>query len=523
MMELGWLLMLSALGVYFHSIFVSITLGFPIVIMALLLKYHRTGDEDYYKAIRLMTAVLAVNFALGAITGTLVEFGLVQAWPGTIIAIASFAFTPLAFELIAFANEIAFLVLFIVTLGRIKPIYSFYILAIYWIFAVFSGVLITAVNSWLLAPWGTGGVAKAIYPFIPEFGTTEVDVAKLLMIKIISLSTGLPLQAIIQTPEVAGKIGIILYEPYSAFLSPFGTISIFHNLFAAFIVGISIALLGYAIRYHKTKQERYLKILKIISPIFLVLFLIQSAIFGHFMGESVAKYNPTKFAMMENAIQSYQDPLVAFLAYGDPSKPIIGFDELKKACDLNADKKIGDLAVSVGIDKSQVISTAKTLGVALNEQKLESVLNLELRQICYADLERAMEKISVVHTSYYTKIFFGLVGFISAIALFANFKSKRVSNIVDRFLGNRGILVISILLFFSSVIPSVLGWFVREVGRKPWTVYGLLYPEELVTIVEYARTPLFAFFMTIAISSIVIFGLYAMYLVATREQKFVEL
>jgi cytochrome d ubiquinol oxidase subunit I len=71
-----------------------------------------------------------------------VEFGLVQIWPGTILAIASFALAPLALELIAFANEIVFLILFIVTLGRIKTLYSIIIIiVIYWIFALFSGLL----------------------------------------------------------------------------------------------------------------------------------------------------------------------------------------------------------------------------------------------------------------------------------------------------------------------------------------------------------------------------------------------
>jgi len=110
MISIDSLLALSAFGVYCHALFVSITLGFPVAIMALLFRYLKTGEEDYFRVAKVMTWVLALNFALGAITGTLVEFGLVQAWPGTILAIASFAFVPLALELLAFANEIAFLV-----------------------------------------------------------------------------------------------------------------------------------------------------------------------------------------------------------------------------------------------------------------------------------------------------------------------------------------------------------------------------------------------------------------------------
>jgi cytochrome d ubiquinol oxidase subunit I len=122
MSDLSPLLHLSALGIYLHAIFVSLTLGLPLVITSLLVKYARSKDPVYLNSVRKVTAVLAVNFALGAVTGTLVEFGLVQIWSGTILAIASFVLAPLALELIAFANEIVFLILFIVTLGRIKTL-----------------------------------------------------------------------------------------------------------------------------------------------------------------------------------------------------------------------------------------------------------------------------------------------------------------------------------------------------------------------------------------------------------------
>ncbi len=517
------MLALSALGVYFHALFVSITLGFPLVIMALLYKYDKTGDEDYFRSAKIATSVLAVNFALGAITGTLVEFGLVQAWPGTIIAIATFAFVPLALELVAFALEIAFLVLFIVTLGKIKPIKSFLILAVYWIFAVFSGVLITAVNSWLIAPWGTGIVAKALYPFMPEFGPLSTDVEKLLALKILALATGIPIQAIIQIPEVSAKLGIVLFDPYVAFLSPYALASILHNLFAAFLVGTSIALLAYAIRYHQSKEERHLKTIRVVAPIVLVLFLVQPTIFGHLMGASVVEFNPSKFAMMENALMSYKNPLIAFVAYGDPSKEIVGFDQLKSSCDLHGNAKLGDLANSVGLSKEKVLLIAKEVGVTVDAKKVSAVYDANLRDVCLSDLEKAISKIQVVHVSYYTKIFFGVIGFLASISLFVSLKFKRFSNLFNRFLGDKTLLILSIAIFLGSAIPSALGWFVREVGRKPWTVYGLLYPEELVTIVGYALTPQFLAFMALVILAIALSGIYAMLIVAKREIRFLEL
>lgn len=517
------MLALSALGIYFHALFVSITLGFPLVIMALLYKYNKTGDEDYFRNAKTLTAVLAVNFALGAITGTLVEFGLVQAWPGTIIAIATFAFVPLALELVAFALEIAFLVLFIVTLGKVKPMKSFLILAAYWIFAVFSGVLITAVNSWLIAPWGTGIVAKALYPFMPEFGSLSTDVEKLLALKILALATGLPIQAIIQIPEVSAKLGIVLFDPYIAFLSPYALSSILHNLSAAFLVGLSIALLGLAVRYQQTKEGRHMKAIKVVAPIVFLLFLIQPTIFGHLMGESVVEFNPTKFAMMENALVSYNNPLIALVAYGDPSKEIVGFDQLRSSCELHGNAKLGDLANSVGLSKEKVLLIAKEVGVTVDPKKVSAVYDANLRDVCLSDLEKAVSKVQVVHASYYTKIFFGVIGFLASISLFASLRFESFSKIFSRLFGDRTLLILSIAIFLGSAIPSALGWFVREVGRKPWTVYGLLYPEELVTVVGYALTPQFLAFMALAILVIGLSGIYAMLIVAKREPKFLEL
>jgi cytochrome d ubiquinol oxidase subunit I len=62
---------------------------------------------------------------------------------------------------------------------------------------------------------------------------------------------------------------------------------------------------------------------------------------------------------------------------------------------------------------------------------------------------------------------------------------------------------------------------VRDGGRKPWTVYGLLYPEEVVTPVPINPTVL-AIFVLIFVA-VAIIGLYGMYIVSTKSLKFVEL
>jgi cytochrome d ubiquinol oxidase subunit I len=62
---------------------------------------------------------------------------------------------------------------------------------------------------------------------------------------------------------------------------------------------------------------------------------------------------------------------------------------------------------------------------------------------------------------------------------------------------------------------------VREVGRSPWTVYGLIYPAELVTPVPI--NPIVLALFVVVFATIAVVGLYGMYIVATRPPKFLEL
>jgi cytochrome d ubiquinol oxidase subunit I len=529
--DLSPLLYLSALGVYLHALFVSLTLGLPLVILSLLLQYARTNNPVYLSGVKKVTAVLAVNFALGAITGTLVEFGLIQVWPGTILVIASFALTPLALELIAFSMEIVLLILFIVTLGRIKALYSIIIISLYWAFALFSGVLITAVNSWQMAPWGTGGIAQALYPFMPAYGPLYADAAKLVALKIILLASGSPLQEVLQVPEASSEIGIILTDPMIAFSNPYALVSIVHNLTAAIIIGSGVALAAWGYRYYKTGDRRYLQLIKAFAIPLFILILIQPTVSGHYMGTMVVQYNPTKFALIEGAEKTFHNPLIAFLAYGDPNHPIIGFDQFYAQCDSMKDVALKDLASSLGLSKDYILGLSNKLGISIDPKKLDQVLDTSVADVCRSDLDAALSRMSLVHYSYFTKIAFGIVAFMSAIAIMSILYdapvltrlTRRILRINSEDSERRWIFILASLILLGSVMSSALGWLVREVGRKPWTVYGLVYPSEVVSVSPVVYETSFVLFTAFIVLAVNLAGLFAIYIVATREFKFLDL
>ncbi len=506
------LMPISALGIYLHAVFVSITLGFPFVIGALMYMWWRTRDEDYYVAARTATGVLAVNFALGAITGTLVEFGLVQAWPGSIYAIATVAFVPLAAELTAFVGEIVFLIAFIVTLRRVSPLTSIGLLGGYFVFAALSGALITMFNSWINVPWGTGALASVLYPYLPEYGPAAFETSVLVQVKLAlvnSLLTSGTSSQILQDPQVAQSIGISLRDPFVALSSPYAQVSVLHNVTAAVIVGVSIAVAALAYRHLRTGEARYVKLLRPILPIILVLLIVQPTVFGDSMGKAVAAYMPTKFAMMEGALQTLQNPLLAFLAYGDATKPIPGFDSFRQACEAHGETTVRSLASAV--------VTGYTPGPSGD---------IKLRDLCLRDVSAAQSRVALVNSLYYTKIAWGVVALVSALALVSSvFNLGPISRIVNALTGRlsrrRLLFLLTLLILLGSILPASLGWYVREVGRKPWTVYGLLYPEELVTPTPVPATTMALF--TAVFVAMAAGGLYGMYLVATRPLEFVRL
>ncbi|MDM7275977.1 MAG: cytochrome ubiquinol oxidase subunit I [Thermoprotei archaeon] len=518
-MDVEPLLRLSALGIYFHAIYISLTFGLPVAIGVMLWLWGRTGDSEYLRAAKLMTMVLVVNFALGAIAGTLVEFGLVQVWPGVNLAIATFAFAPLALELIAFANEIAFLILFVVTLGRVRAVVSMLILAVYAVFAYFSGMLITTVNSWLQAPWGVGPLAKTLYPFMPEYGPLAVDVPKLVAVKAGAMAMGQPLSILVQQPGLAEKVGIVLYDPLVAMVSPYAIVSIFHNILAGILIGMAIAAAGWAYRYYKTGDPKYLKLVKPLIIVIAILFVIQTPIVSHFMGRAVVEYNPTKFALMEGAKETFNNPIIALIAYHDPNKPILGFDHFYAKCEELGETTIGDIASALG------------LGVYLGALGVDAsnIAGVKLKDVCIADLQKAERLMLVVHYAYYAKVITAIIGGLAAATLFFYFIKVPALNPlavrVASLLGDekKRVFLLTLLVLAGTVIPAVLGWYVREVGRKPWTVYGLLYPEELATPVPYATSWPFLAFAYLVILAVNIGGLLALYIVATRGYKFLEL
>jgi len=450
---LDWALNLSALGIYIHAVTVAIVIGFSLALLIVEFVGIRRKDDLLLKAAKTVSLALLIVFVYGAATGTLVEFGLLQVWSGVLLVAGSFAFIPFYLELVAFVLEAATLIALYYTWGKFRNPWSHWLITLTYTFAaLLSGALITSVNSWMQAPWGVGEIVKQIYPWAPSYGPLVVNVDFLLSVKnaLVSVSGSAGGGVALVNPEILStlteKFGELLYDPWIALKSPYSTQSILHQLLASASVGVFWAASGFAILIlrRRVEGEYYLKAVKTLSAIGAVLILAQGAT-AHWMGAVVYEYQPTKFALIAGLDVSKPDPLVGLTMFGDPNHIFDGFDKLVEVAKNHP-------------NPSLVIGGVSVVDIAV------------------ADTLKASNLMGVVYPMYMIKVGVAALSLLISLAILSVF-------VFRRFWQSRLRLLPYIALVMGVFTPLMagLGWAVREIGRKPWTVYGLVYPNEILT------------------------------------------
>ena len=69
-----------AAAVFFHFIFVPLTLGLSVMIAIMETKYVRSGDVMYKQMAKFWGKLFLINFALGVVTGITLEFQFGTNW-----------------------------------------------------------------------------------------------------------------------------------------------------------------------------------------------------------------------------------------------------------------------------------------------------------------------------------------------------------------------------------------------------------------------------------------------------------
>jgi len=437
---------MTVVGIYVHAWFLVFAVGLPYVVLALEWKAIRGKDGLYLGAARKASMVWGVSFAAGAATGTLVEFGLVQVWSGTLAALGTFFFAVMYLELFAFMTEIIFVVLYIYTWDTYA--YRW----VHWFFGLVvllgsnvSALMILGANAFMNVPWGTGSLISEVLPWeTVSYGPLVANSTAL-----ISLASGLskgplPLASV----SFGSSLGQVLSNPMIAFYDPDLWATFLHTVTAAVIVVSFEASSVFGYLYLKSAEAQRADLLKLFRTSFAVgaLSSFIQPFFGDLAGRVEYTYQYTKFLAAEGfPPQGGQNPILGILLKGNPSYDFPGFSQLLSEVKLSS-------------DPAAALATVKGA---------ESVEGL-------------------IFPLYYGMVGAGVVLFLLAVLYFASFSAKlrkieeKLFSVlrldVDHFL-----VYASFVSTFLALFAGAAGWAVREVGRHPWTIYGLIPYYDVVT------------------------------------------
>jgi cytochrome d ubiquinol oxidase subunit I len=245
----------------FHIILASLGVAFPLMMLIANYKAIKHDDPDAMLLARRWSHVVAVTFAVGAVTGTVLSFEFGLLWPEFTGRFGKVFGVLFAIEGIFFFLEAIFVAIYIFGWKRLKPWTHFWSGVPIVVCGIGGAFSVVAVNSWMNQPQG----------FSPTSGTvTSVDPLK-----------------VIFNPAVPYEVPHMLLAAY---------------LVTGFIVASIYAtgmLRGRRDRYHRLGMLIPLTVACIATP-------IQFAV-GDTAARAIANDQPIKFAGMECVQQTSTD------------------------------------------------------------------------------------------------------------------------------------------------------------------------------------------------------------------------
>ncbi len=503
---------LSMIGIEVHWAILQYVIGLPFMAFIAELIYLKTGKQKWLRLAKTLAKGFVIVFAVGAATGTASEFGLVLLWPNLTEAAGRYIYFPLYAEIFAFLMEVTFIYMLWYGWNRMSPKIHVIVTLLAFLGAWYSAAMILSVNSYMVAPTGiqpafnpeTGQwLYSQGYPkitlVVPMQYVNILDVDKLVKLgmevvgeKGDAVVVKMPVRivqrlayeawngytvknsilALVAKPEavkahpellnvsVKKIVDDILVATIKAegiygvtFASPVYPGTFLHVIGSALTVSSFTAMAGYALRLLEIqrrgrREDEYYDYVatafKYTAIFALIVIALQGFVFGHIMGEEIAHYNPEKFAAMEGTSKDILslsrmmglEGLMKIIAYGSPNAHLPVYDQIPRdycACTATRDadmQRIGD---------------------------------------CRPPL--------MLHYVYYSKIGLGtLLGLYALIVVFLLWRQKEP-------LGLHGFwLKLAPAAAAVAQLVSFMGWAVREIGRKPWTIYGVMTPDVAHTV-----------------------------------------
>ncbi|HEX2935452.1 MAG TPA: cytochrome ubiquinol oxidase subunit I [Bacteroidales bacterium] len=297
-----------AVSFIFHIVFACIGMAMPWLMFVAEYKWLKTGNKSYLKLAKVWSKGVAIFFAVGAVSGTVLSFELGLLWPTFMEHAGPIIGMPFSWEGTAFFLEAIALGVFLYGWKRVNKWVHLMSGLVVGIAGVVSGIFVISANAWMNSPAGfdwVNGQAINIDPVAAMFNNAWFQQA--------------------------------LHMSIAAFVA---------TCFA--VAGIH----AYLLLRHKD-HEIHTRALKIALTIGAVAAILQP-LSGDISAKQVAKAQPAKFAAMESLFETTKSaPLViggipdtaareikyaihipkllSFLAHGDFNAEVTGLDQIKRS------------------------------------------------------------------------------------------------------------------------------------------------------------------------------------------------
>src|SRR3982751_2521110 len=289
----------------FHIILVP--LGVSWAFMTLIANYRglRHGDADAMRLARRWSAYMAVTFAVGAVTGTVLSFEFGLLWPRFMGQWGGAFGVPFAFEGIFFFIECIFSAIYLFGWRRLKPWAHFWTGVPVVVAGVFGAISVVAANAWMNAPSGF-------------------------------------------TLNSAGKV--VTVDPIKVIFNAAMPLQAAHMLVAAYLVGGFLIASVYAVGMLRGRRDRYHRLGLIIAfSVAAVATPIQMDV-----GDSLARWvysnQPVKFAAIELVPTTSSDVPETILGHLTPQGTVSGGIPIPGLASWLSDPSTGKATVVQGLD-----------------------------------------------------------------------------------------------------------------------------------------------------------------------------
>lgn len=440
----------------YHYLFVPLTLGLTFMLAAMETVYVITGKEIYRRITQFWGKLFLINFALGVATGLTMEFEFGTNWSFYSSFVGDIFGAPLAIEgLMAFFLESTFVGLMTFGWHRLKPGQHLAVTYLVALGSNLSALWILVANSFMQSPAGAA--------FNPTTMRMELH----------------SFSALIFNPDAQAKF---VHTSIAGYVTA-----------AIFVAGISA---WYMLKQrHMELARRSFRM----AVLFGVLATAGVITLGDALGFVGAKAQPTKLAAMEGLWKSESAPMsfnvIAFPSqenqtnYGQLQVPyalsllvthsfdgtVPGLDQLEQQAAARIRNGIPAVAAlhTLSADPHDVDALAQfhaheqDLGYGFLVQRYASdVSQATDAQITTASHD-AIPQVAPMFWSFRIMVVLGL-------AMLAFFVLSLIYTMRNNIQHQRWLLRMAVAMIPVPFIANEAGWLVAEVGRQPWTVYGIL-------------------------------------------------